>query len=148
MSPDSFIFFAEIQIRFSDIDAMGHLNNATYLTYFESARIDFLSKVTPINWDEKKYGLIVARAEINYIAPVFLKDKIRVYVKTNRIGNKSFEVGYKMVKFLSDGTEKIVADGVTVLVAYDYETGKSMTLLDHWKTNLLQFEPHLNSLKS
>lgn len=138
MKPDSFKNYTEIQIRFSDIDAMGHLNNATFLTYFETARVEILSQLTEINWDEKKYGMIVARAEINYIAPVFLNDQVRVYLKTNKIGNKSFELGYQMKVVNADGSEKITADGITVLVAYDYQTGKSIPLLDEWKTGLNQ----------
>jgi acyl-CoA thioester hydrolase len=79
-----------IQIRFSDIDAMNHLNNATYLTYFEVARVKYLDVVTKADWDDTRYGLIVAKAEINFKQPVFFYDTIEVHTRCSKIGNKSF----------------------------------------------------------
>ena len=138
-----------IQIRFSDIDAMGHLNNAIYLTYFEIARVRYLDLIPNIDWDDKRYGLIVAKAEVNFKAPVFLSDIIEVHIRTSHIGTKSFAVEYEMVKVLANGERSIAATGTTVQVAYDYIEHKSVPLLEQWKQFLVDFEqnPELNSNK-
>jgi acyl-CoA thioester hydrolase len=138
-----------IQIRFSDIDAMGHLNNAIYLTYFEIARVRYLDQIPNIDWDDKRYGLIVAKAEVNFKAPVFLSDIIEVHIRTSHIGTKSFAVEYEMVKVLANGERSIAATGTTVQVAYDYIEHKSVPLLEQWKQFLVDFEqnPELNSNK-
>ena len=138
-----------IQIRFSDIDAMGHLNNAIYLTYFEIARVRYLDQIPNIDWDDKRYGLIVAKAEVNFKAPVFLSDIIEVHIRTSHIGTKSFAVEYEMVKVLANGERSIAATGTTIQVAYDYTEHKSVPLLEQWKQFLVDFEqnPELLSNK-
>lgn len=138
-----------IQIRFSDIDAMGHLNNAVYLTYFELARVAYLDQIPNIDWDNKQYGLIVAKAELNYKAPVFMSDVIEVYIRTSHIGIKSFAVEYEMVKVLTNGERSTAATGTTIQVAYDYINHKSVPLLEPWKKFLVEYEqnPELLSNK-
>ncbi len=138
-----------IQIRFSDIDAMRHLNNAVYLTYFEIARVRYLDQIPNIDWDDKRYGLIVAKAEVNFKAPVFLSDTIEVHIRTSHIGTKSFAVEYEMVKVLANGEKSIAATGTTIQVGYDYTENKSVALLEPWKQFLVNFEqnPELISSK-
>jgi acyl-CoA thioester hydrolase len=129
-----------IQIRFSDIDAMNHLNNAVYLTYFELARIQYFNSVLQTNWDDKHVGLILAKSEVNYKMPVFFTDTIEVYVRCSRIGNKSFDIEYEMVKMLANGDKQIAATGNTVLVAFNYDTQQSIAVPDIWKKYLVEFE--------
>ena len=66
-----------IQIRFVDIDKMGHVNNATILSYFEIARTKFFDDVIGAqdNWFER--GLIIAHTDIDYFNPVYLRDEIK-----------------------------------------------------------------------
>ena len=89
-----------IAIRFSDMDAFGHVNNAIYLTYFEIARSNYWKDVTQWNWGET--GIILGRSEINYLKPITIRDEIVCYVRTTRIGNSSFDVTYVLVKLTPD----------------------------------------------
>ena len=143
----NFKHHTSIQMRFSDIDAMNHLNNATYLTYFEVARVKYLDEVTKADWDDTRYGLIVAKAEINYKQPVFYTDVIEVHTRCAKIGNKSFVLEYELVKVLKDGTRQVAAQGITIQVAYDYQEHQSIALLEQWKQMLVAFEqnPELSS---
>ncbi|MBS1765251.1 MAG: acyl-CoA thioesterase [Bacteroidetes bacterium] len=122
---------ASIQIRFSDIDWMGHVNNAVYLNYIENARIDFFnSAALNINWRE--WGIILARTEINYRVPAVLHDKLFVKTWCSRIGAKSFDLSFLIYK--NENGEIInIADGITVLVCYDYSKSQSVALPQHWK---------------
>lgn len=129
----------EIQIRFKDIDLMGHVNNANYLTYLEYARVKYFDDVadTEINWNEN--GLILAKATIDYKLPISLKDKVFIYTRCSRIGTKSFELSYQIVKE-EKNTEIVLAEGTTVLVCYDYKNRKSIPIPEEWKKKLESFE--------
>lgn len=120
-----------IQIRFADVDKLGHVNNAVYLSYIELARLDFFTAVAEkINWD--KEGIILARVEIDYKAPVLLEDKLYVKTWCSRVGTKSFDLDYTLVT--KNGNQEIIkAMAVSVLVCFNYAEGKSMLMPAQWK---------------
>ena len=114
-----------IAIRFSDIDAVGHVNNAIYLTYFEEARLNYWHDV--IQWNLQENGVIVGRSEVNYLKPVMFQDEIVCYVRTTRIGNSSFDVMHVLSKITEHG-EEICTTGKTVCISYDYKANKSVSI--------------------
>jgi acyl-CoA thioester hydrolase len=113
-------------VRFRDLDAMGHMNNAVYATFIEQARLAFL---TPNGASVE--NMILARLEIDFRSPVELGETIEIAVTPARIGTKSFDLDY----VLRAGA-RVVAEAKTVLVAYDYATGSSIELPDEWKERL------------
>lgn len=121
-----------IQIRFADIDAMGHVNNAVYLHYFEQGRIQFFNEEIGGEWDWKKYGIIVARNEIDYLKPVLINDEVYITAKIGTIGNKSFQMHMRIFKMLPEGEETCVS-GIATLVCYDHELGKTIPVPREWK---------------
>ncbi|MES2590097.1 MAG: acyl-CoA thioesterase [Bacteroidota bacterium] len=121
----------EIQIRFSDIDLMGHVNNAVYLNYFESARMHYLVSLLGADWDWRKNGIILKTNEIEYISPVFLTDKPSVSVFLDAIGTKSFTLAYELTV---NGIIK--TKGKSVLVSFDVYTSKPVELNDLFKLAL------------
>ncbi|HEX8514774.1 MAG TPA: thioesterase family protein, partial [Bacteroidia bacterium] len=87
-----------IQIRFKDVDRLGHVNNANHITYFELARVDYFNAVMGdirIDWDSE--SLILARMEMDYKQPILLDDKLSVYTWVSRIGSKSFDMSCSIV---------------------------------------------------
>jgi acyl-CoA thioester hydrolase len=125
----------KIQIRFSDIDLMGHVNNAVYLNYFESARMDCLVQLLGKDWDWRKYGMILKVNEIEYHSPVHLDDEISIVVKLQDIGTKSFTLAYEL---LAD--KEIKTTGKSVLVSYDFTQKKSTELSDSFKNALKKLQ--------
>ena len=120
-----------IEIRFSDIDQLGHVNNAVYLSYLEHARTKLFDEYFPfIDWS--KQALILAKVEINYLRPVFLQDKLTVYTWCSKIGGKSFNFSQSL-KIAKDTKEVEVATAETVLVSYDYPKNEAITMPDQWK---------------
>ena len=87
-----------ITVRFSDIDMAGHVHNSNYLSYFEQARIDFLTAITGPNWNWKKKGLLIGRIEVDYILPLYLRDKVFIKTCCDHVGNKSFTLSYELFK--------------------------------------------------
>ena len=128
-----------IQIRFKDIDLLGHVNNANHFTYLEYARVKYFDELagTKINWNEN--GLILAKATLDYKLPILIHDKVFVYTKCSRIGNKSFDLSYSIIKD-ENGKEIILAEAMTVLVCYDYKKNQSISIPEEWKKKLQDFE--------
>jgi len=134
-------FKTDIAIRFSDIDAVGHVNNAVYLTYFEVARFNYWRDVT--DWDLKETGIIVGRSEINYLKPVTIDDRLICYVRVIRIGNSSFDVMHVLVK-LTDKGEEICTTCKTVCISYDYTANKSIPIPKEGRKKMIEYdEPRL-----
>ena len=129
-----------IEIRFADIDAFGHVNNAVFLTYFEQARVSYFDKVLGWNYDWSKEGVIVARSEVDYMIPIHFRDTIIIYTHCSRMGNKSFDISYQIIKVDDNTKEMLMADGVTVMVAFDYISKKSIEVPGAWKELIQKFE--------
>jgi acyl-CoA thioester hydrolase len=130
-----------IPIRFSDMDAFGHVNNAVYLTYFEIARSNYWREIAQWNWDET--GIILGRSEINYLKPITRHDQIACYVRTTRIGNSSFDVMHVLVKLTTNG-EEICTTGKTVCISYDYGANKSVRIPVNERARMIAYdEPRL-----
>ena len=132
-----------IEIRFADMDALGHVNHANFLTYLEQARIDYFKTVIHenINWADT--GLILAHAEIDYKVPIVLDDFVIVYTKCARIGTKSFDLIYSIVKMIGD-KEIELAVGKTTLVCFDYKKNVSIIMPEKWKKAMMDYD-ELNS---
>jgi acyl-CoA thioester hydrolase len=134
-------FRTPIAIRFSDIDAVGHVNNAIYLTYFEVARFAYWKEVT--DWNLRKDGVIVGRSEVNYLKPITLEDEIYCYVRTTRIGTSSFDIMHVLVRVTPDG-EEICTTGKTVCISYDYNQNKSVPIPQREREKMIAYdEPRL-----
>jgi acyl-CoA thioester hydrolase len=126
-----------ISIRFSDIDAVGHVNNAIYLTYFEEARLRYWQEA--IQWDWETSGVIVGRSEVNYLKPIMLKDEIFCYVRTTRIGNSSFDIMHVLVRMTPHG-EEICTTGKTVCISYDYKANKSVPIQQKERDRMIAYD--------
>jgi acyl-CoA thioester hydrolase len=114
-------FKTQIPIRFADIDALGHVNNAIYLTYFEIARSVYWSEI--IEWDWKSLGIIIRKSEVEYLKPITITDSVIAYVRTSKIGNSSFELEYVLTKN-TKGIDEICTTGKTLCVSFDYMQNK------------------------
>lgn len=134
---DVFKYRTDLEMRFTDLDMMGHVNNAVYFTYMEIGRTKYWQQA--INWDWKRTGVVIGKAENTYIKPLHLGDKISIYVRTSRIGNTSFDLEYVIVK-IKNGEETICSKGKTVCVVFDYETKSPVTIPDKERNKMIEFE--------
>jgi acyl-CoA thioester hydrolase len=131
-------FFQAIEIRYSDIDAQRHVNNARYFTYMEQARTKYI-KALGI-WEGSNFdviGIILAEQSCRYLSPIQLESDIKVGVRTARLGEKSIETQYS-IQDAQSGAE--MAIGQATLVAYDYQLEKSILIPDEWRAVITAFE--------
>jgi len=109
---------------------MGHVNNAVFLTYIESARVAFLQHLGAAATLEEM-SIIVARIEIDFRAPVGFGDDVEIAVRASRFGEKSFDLDYVL---RVDGV--VVAEAKSVLVGYDYGKGEAIVIPAEWREKL------------
>jgi acyl-CoA thioester hydrolase len=123
--PGDFAFCREVEIRFADTDAMGHVNNARYLTYCEIARAAYYEAVTgrqlPLGVHGATEGMILADIRVTYRAPAFYGETLSVETRVARIGSSSFMMEHRLTAPDSRyGARRLVATAESVLVTYDY----------------------------
>jgi acyl-CoA thioester hydrolase len=133
-----FRFHYPIQVRYSDLDAQWHVNNARYLTYLEQARVAYLQHLGL--WDGHSFfdiGLIIGDIHIRYLEAVTLDQKIRVDMRIAEIGRRSITGHYRIV---DETTERAVAKAEIIQVAYDYRQKTSIPVPDSWRVKIEEFE--------
>lgn len=133
-----FRFRMPLEMRWSDMDELGHVNNAVYLTYFEQARIYYFQESCEWNW--KETGVILANAHIDFLRPVVYPNRTFIYLRTGKIGTKSFELNYLMTTEMK-GREKLATTGSTTLVMFDYARQESMAMPDFLREKIVAYEP-------
>ena len=140
-----FHFFHLIEVRYGDLDPQGHVNNAKFLTYMEQARVFYLKQLKL--WEGGSFlnlGIILADVQITFKKALQFGDPVRVGVRISRIGNKSMTSEYR----LEDGRDaSVFATGSSVLVAYDYQNKRSVSIPDEWRKAIHQFEGLVSELK-
>lgn len=127
----------KIQIRFGDIDLMGHVNNGVQLSYLDLARMDYFQQVygQVIDWNDS--ALIVAHLEIDYLSSITLHDKIEVHTRIHRIGNKSVGLYQNIVDAV---TGEIKTKTSQVMVGYSQKLGESISVPETLKIRIREFE--------
>ncbi len=131
-----------VQIRFVDIDAFGHVNNAVFASYYETARVAYFDEVLGLRINWKKNGLILAKNILEYKLPVYLRDTIICRTAVVKLGNKSIEIFNELIR-KNNNKEEIVASAHGILVCYDYEKNETIEIPSEWR-ELIQRKESLN----
>jgi acyl-CoA thioester hydrolase len=126
----------EFHVRFGDIDVLGHVNNCSYLTYLEDARITMF-RLDPLREGrEPLKGLVVARHEIDYKRPLlFGPDPVRVETWVTEVRAGSFAMAYEV-----RDDERVYAKASTVMVAYDLEKAAPRRLTEDERAFLKAYQ--------
>jgi acyl-CoA thioester hydrolase len=120
-----------IEVRYNDTDALGHVNNAVYFSYFEAARGGYYTAVVghPFGTgpDADQRTFVIAEARIAYRAPAFYGEPLACAVRVEWISRSAFALAYRVeVEASPIGEARLAADGSTVQVFYDLERGRPM----------------------
>lgn len=134
---DGFTHVHPIEVRFRDIDALGHVNNATILTFIETARVPYVeglglwSMAQPV----LEIPFVVAQIDCNFRTPIFLGQQVEVGTRVVMVGRSSLRLEHRVE---ADG--KLAADGHCVLVFMDVQTGQSAAITPSMIAKIEAFE--------
>lgn len=119
-----------VQLRYNDYDDRGHVNNAVYLAYFELGRVAAWRAMG--QGDEPSF--ILAEARVTYRSPAMLGDPIAVEITTGEVRTKAWTWRYRVV---DERDERLVAEGETTQVLYDFGARRSVPIPDAFRAALL-----------
>lgn len=135
---EDFTHVTTIKTRFADMDIMNHVNNVTFFVYFEIVRLEYFDQVSLLEF--KKMGIegpAVVSQTCNYRGQVFHPSTLRAGARCCRMGEKSITIEYELYV---EGSEKLVADGSTVISWVDYKNGTSAPLPEELRERVRSFE--------
>ena len=125
-----------VRTRFRDTDAMGHVNNAVYFTFFEEARAAYYREVLALQ-DYRDVAIILAQARCDFRSPLYAGEELDVGVRVEWIGGKSFGMAYRALQRTAG---RLVAESTSVQVAYDYARGQSVQVPEEFRRKAVAFE--------
>lgn len=133
----SFFHSLPIQVRFNDIDMLGHVTNSVYQQYFDLGKMNYFEDVLGERMDFRTEGLIVATLTINFFSSVKLYDDVEVRTKVTRLGNKSLDV---LQEIFDKTTGNTIAECKSVMVGFKGKSEESIPVPDRWRTKIIAFE--------
>lgn len=118
-----------VSVRFRDIDMMGHVNNAVFITMMEQARVEYFERVPGFEFSKLRYppkaSFILAAIQCDFTAPIPYRATVRVRCGITTLGRSSFRMAYELV---DSASHVVVATGSSVQVMYDYAAKRSIPL--------------------
>jgi len=119
------LYTAAVGVRWRDLDAFNHVNNSTYLTYLEEARVQWLQRL-PGSWSDEHAMPVMAASTLNYRLPIEWPGEVHIELYCARLGNSSMTVAHRIVD--ATDSSRLYCDGHVVMVWMDPATGKSVAL--------------------
>lgn len=119
----TFPFSCPVELRFADVDAMNHVNNAVYVTFLELARLRLWQQRLGFSGSAREIPIIVARVSVDYRSPVGLEDRVVIGLGVKEIGRTSFTLAYRI-----EASGRLAAEAETVQVLYDYALRKPLPI--------------------
>ncbi|WP_068614873.1 acyl-CoA thioesterase [Paenibacillus tuaregi] len=131
-----FQFFIPIKVRYCETDLLGHVNNVSYFMYFEQGRIEYFENLglTQDLFSDERVS-VVADLECQYLAQIYLRDPLKLYIRVAKLGRSSIDVEYALVAH-----DELKAAGRGAIVLIDTKTGKSTPIPDSAREAIRSFE--------
>lgn len=124
------------QIRWSDVDQFGHVNNSVYFSLYDLAKTDYLRKVIGADVS-KRLAIVVANINANFFLPIFFNEEVDIDTSVVHLGNKSFTL---LQRAVDAHTGEIKCECKTVMVFYDAEANESILISSDHKEAICRFE--------
>lgn len=131
-----------IQLRFNDVDALGHVNNSVYFSFYDLGKTAYFNDIKNLNEsliDIVDFGLVIANIQANFLKPIFPDEKIAVQTAVSEMGNKSFKLIQQVINI---ETNDVKCTCCTVMVGYDLITKVTQSIPDVWKNAMTAYESY------
>jgi len=126
-----------IQLRFNDFDALGHVNNSVYLSFYDLGKTTYFQQVLPDVVISREVGMVIADIHVSFMLPVYPGENVAVETAVVEIRNKSFRLFQQLVDM---DTKEVKCVCHTVMVCYDAKTKSTRTVSDTWRKAMADFE--------
>lgn len=130
-----------LQIRFNDIDMLGHLNNSVYFNFFDLGKSYYFEAVKGCRIDWRSADIVIANLNTDFLIPVFFNEAIVVQTAVTEIGNKSLRMTQRII---NPDTQQIKCVCTTIMVGFDVKTSTAKQISDEWKTAIMAYEGNLH----
>ncbi len=128
-----------LQIRFNDIDMLGHLNNGVYLSFMDLGKTHYFKAVMPQGVDFKKINVVVVNINCDFFAPTYFDEPIEVLTAVTSISQRSFKMEQRIV---NSNTGQVKCIGRTVMAGFDPKTAQGAEIEQAWVDALTAYEQH------
>lgn len=122
----------DLQIRFSDVDVLGHVNNTVYMAFYDTGKAHFFRDILgqPVDW--RHVETVIANVDCAFIAPIYFGEEIEVLTRCQSISEKSF----KLLQVIRSKKGEVKSACETVMVAFDLKRAQAMELPEIWREAL------------
>lgn len=125
-----------IQVRFSDVDILGHVSNTVYQDYYDAGKVNYFDEVIP-DMDFVNIGVVGASVKIDFLKPIFMKTRVLVKTRVSILGNKSITMEHCLV---NQDTNEILSVCTIVAVCYSIKEQVSIPIPENWRKNILKYD--------
>ncbi len=127
----------DVQIRFNDIDSLGHVNNAVYMEFFDLGKARYFTAANngPVDW--RTANIVVANVNCNYLAPIYFNEQIAVQTQTTYVHDRSVKL---LQQLINKDTGEVKCQCEVIMVGFDVKQGISAPISSEWKERLSTFE--------
>jgi len=146
MNTIKFKHITPIQLRFNDFDALGHVNNSVYFSFYDLGKTSYFNEVLPDVNLNTEVGVVIANIQVSFLLPVYPGENVAVETAVVEIGNKSFKLLQQLID-LDNNEVKCICH--TVMVCFDAKTKTTRHISDTWRKAMAEFEnnPELANFK-
>ena len=135
---ESFVVQTKLKVQWGDMDAAQHVNNLSYLKWFETARVDYFLRLgQEVTINDGQPGFILAKQDIKYLFPITYPDQVIVAVKTQALQLDRFNMECKI---FSQRHQRLVAIANGMIVTFDYQTGKKANIPEELRQKIIALE--------
>lgn len=134
--PKRWTVVAPLRPRFRDTDAMGHINNAVYVTYLEVGRQEYWKAFTQTR-DYRRVPFILAHVEVDFRSEALVDEVLEICVRCDWIGTRSFAFAYQIRE---QSTQRLVVEASTIQVCYDYDRKQTLPMPAELRRQIEGFE--------
>jgi len=133
-----------IQLRFNDFDALGHVNNSVYFSFYDLGKTTYFNEVVPGVSASSEVGVVIANIQVSFLLSVYPGENVAVETAVVEIGNKSFKLLQQLIDVDSQEVKCVCQ---TVMVCFDAKTKTSRPISEEWKKAMADFEGNPELIK-
>ena len=126
-----------IQLRFNDFDALGHVNNSVYFSFYDLGKTDYFRNVIPEMTTDQHVGVVIANIQVNFLLPVYPQENVAVQTTVTEIGHKSFKLLQQLIDL---DTNEVKCICHTVMVGFDAQAKTTRPISDDWRKAINEYE--------